>query len=350
MTGAAMHIEAFQEQLIQGHAGSRVRSAEYASRFGRWDTLASVRRRPRRDFAGGEGGAGGLYFPPELYPVVLHPLVTARGADVVEGLLLRRLYDYLHFTTELENLAVIPVAVKISQGRSGLVLPEPMRADAYKIVTDEAWHAQFSYDFACQISAETGVAGPHSAQAAPPAFLARLDELRERLPHEIRGVESLLFAVVSETLISSILSDIPRDERLYRPVREVVRDHAEDEGRHHVYFRSVLRHLWPALTPRERRAVGPLVPVAIHAFLEPDYLRTAHHLRGAGLSTDEIGQVVAESWPPQSVRQSIARAAAQLTHYLTEAGALEDARTLASFEESGLLLTERRSTTGAAGS
>ncbi|KPI00285.1 P-aminobenzoate N-oxygenase AurF [Actinobacteria bacterium OK074] len=345
MTGAAMHIRAFQEQLIRGRAESRARStAEYSSRFGRWDALASVRRRPRRDF---EGGQAGLYFPPELYPVVGHPLVTALGEDVVEGLLLRRLYDYLHFTTELENLAVIPVAVKISRGRSGLVLPEPMRADAYKIVTDEAWHAQFSYDFACRIAAETGVPGPHTADAAAPAFLSRLDELRERLPHEIRGVESLLFAVVSETLISSILADIPRDERLYRPVREVVRDHAEDEGRHHVYFRSVLRHLWPALTPRERQAVGPLVPTAIHAFLEPDYLQTAHHLRGVGLSTDEIDQVVAESWPPHTVRRSVAGAAAQLTHYLAEAGALDDARTLASFEEAGLLLSELRSPTSA---
>ncbi|MFG2531013.1 diiron oxygenase [Streptomyces sp. NPDC048516] len=307
---------------------------EYSSRFERWDDLASVRRTPRRDF---EPGGPDLYFPPELYPVVLHPIVAARGEAVVKGLLLQRLYDYLDFTTELESLAVIPVATKISRGRSGLILPERMKADAYKIVTDEAWHAQLSHDFARQIAAETNCPGLRPEEAGPPAFLPRLDALREQLPHDVRGVESLLFTIVSETLISGILADIPRDSRLPRSVRAVVRDHAEDEGRHHVYFRSVLRHLWPALTPYERRAAGPLVPAAIHAFLEPDYLQTARHLRSVGLTADESDQVIAESWPPSAMRSAIARAASPLTRYFTEAGALEDARTRASFEEAGML-------------
>ncbi|WP_327749793.1 diiron oxygenase [Streptomyces europaeiscabiei] len=329
-----MHLRAFQEQLVRGDVTSRRVSADYISRFERWDDLASVRRRPRRGFV---AGAPDLYFPPALYPVVLHPIVAAKGESVVKGLLLQRLYDYLDFTTELESLAVIPVATKISRGRSGLILPERMKADAYKIVTDEAWHAQFSHDFACQIEAETNIPRLQTQDNAPPAFLPRLDAARERLPHSLTGVESLLFSIVSETLISGILSDIPRDDRLPQSVRDIVRDHAEDEGRHHVYFRSVLRHLWPALTPHERKAVGPLVPATIYAFLEPDYARTAHHLRGIGLASDEIDQVIAESWPPHQVRCSIAGAASHLTRYFSEVGALDDSCTLASFEEAGLL-------------
>jgi uncharacterized protein (UPF0147 family) len=272
-----------------------------------------------------------------MYPVVLHPLVAAKGESIVKGLLLQRLYDYLDFTTELESIAVIPVATKISRGRSGLILPERMKSDAYKIVTDEAWHAQFSHDFACQIAAETNIPRLPAEGNAPPAFLPRLHEVREHLPREVRGVESLLFTIVSETLISGILSDIPRDDRLPRSVREVVRDHAEDEGRHHVYFRSMLKHLWPALTPYERAAVGPIVPAVIYAFLEPDYLRTARHLRSIGLTIKEIDQIIAESWPPHEVRRTIAKAASQLTRYFSDVEALDDARTLASFEEAGLL-------------
>lgn len=241
--------------------------------------------------------------------MALHPLVAARGEATVRRLLLQRLYDYLAFTTELESIAVIPVATTISRGRSGLLLPEQMKADAFKIVTDEAWHAQFSDDFARQVAARTGCP-PQSAADTPPAFLSRLDELRERLPASLRGVESLLFAIVSETLISGILSDIPRDGRLPRSVREVVRDHAEDEGRHHVYFRSLLKHLWSALTDRERRAVGPFFPAAIRAFLEPGYARAADHLAAAGLSVPQIDQVIAESWPAEVVRVDVAEAAA----------------------------------------
>lgn len=330
-----MYLLAFKEQLLTGPAEARSHGEAYSSRFKRWDALASVRRKPRREFE--VEGSGCYYFPPELYPVVLHPIVAARGDAVVTGLLLQRLYDYLDFTTELENLAVIPVATKIGRGRSGLALPEQMKADAYKIVTDEAWHAQFSDDFARQVAAATGCRHLGAELSAGPAFVTRLDELRQRLPHGIRGVEALLFAIVSETLISGILSDIPRDGRLPSAVRDLVRDHAEDEGRHHVYFRSVLKHLWPALTPSERHEVGPLVPDAIKAFLEPDYHRTAHHLAGVGLSRDEVDQVISESWPALKMRQDISLAAAQLTYYFTEVGALDDSRTLSSFEEAGLV-------------
>lgn len=324
-----------QEQLLRGDASSRPPVIAYASRYERWEDLASVRRKPRRDFVPGEETSD-LFFPPELYPVVLHPLVAAKGEVVVKALLLCRLYDYLDFTTELENLAVIPVATKISRGRSGLILPPQMKADAYKIVTDEAWHAQFSDDLARQIEASTTIPRHIPEDAPAPTFLRRLDELREQLPDDIRGVESLLFCIVSETLISGILSDIPRDVRLPVSVRELVRDHAADEGRHHLYFRTVLKHLWPALSPRERQAIGPHVPAAVYAFLEPDYEQTFQHLRGIGLTDAECAQVIAESWPSHTVRRTIADAARPIVRYFAEAGALDDSRTRDSFELAGL--------------
>jgi hypothetical protein len=330
-----MYQSMAQEQLLRGDASSRPPVTVYASRYERWEDLASVRRKPRRDFVP-EDETSDIFFPPELYPVVLHPLVAAKGEVVVKALLLCRLYDYLDFTTELENLAVIPVATKISRGRSGLVLPPQMKADAYKIVTDEAWHAQFSHDFARQIEMSTTIPHHITENAPVPSFIRRLDELRDRLPDDVRGIESLLFCIVSETLISGILSDIPRDERLPGSVRELVRDHAQDEGRHHQYFRTVLKHLWPALSPRERQAVGPHVPAAVTAFLEPDYEQTFRHLRGVGLTDDEAAQVIAESWPPDTVRRTIAEAARPVVRYFAEAGALDDSRTRDSFELAGL--------------
>ncbi|MEY9878260.1 hypothetical protein ABH931_007787 [Streptacidiphilus sp. MAP12-33] len=318
------------EQLVPGDVSARPPAARYSGRFERWEQLASVRRRPRRLLAADSE----LYFPPELHPVVGHPLVAARGEQVVRTLLLYRLYDYLNFTVELESLAVIPVATAVARGKSGLHLPEQMRADAFKIVTDEAWHAQFSYDFACQVEVVSGVSSRDSP--TPPAFARRLDELREVLPPELRGLESLLFAIVSETLISGILSDIPRDTRLAQPVRDLVRDHAEDEGRHHIYFRSVLKHLWPALTARERSAVGPHIPAAIFSFLEPDYAQLAVRLASVGLTAAETEQVIAESCPAEELSRSVAQAASPAVRYFAEIGALDEDRTRDAFAGAGL--------------
>jgi hypothetical protein len=307
--------------------------ARYESAFLRWEDRASVRRKPRRIL---DAATEDLYFPPELLPVTSHQLVLDKDPEVVRRILVCRLYDYLNFTTELEELAVIPVAGKISRGRAGLDLPEQMRADAFKIVTDEAWHAQFSYDFAQQVELKTGVPQDRSGI---PAFVGRLDVVREHLPTALRGLEGLLFAIVSETLISGILADIPRDTRLPRAVRDLVRDHAEDEGRHHVYFRTLLRYLWPALDKSQRQAIGPLLPEIVFAFLEPDYVQIGRSLRTCGLTATETEQVLLESWPAGKVTRDTAEAAEAVIRYFGGIGAFDDPGTAAAFEEAGLPFT-----------
>jgi hypothetical protein len=332
-----MYRELALDELLTAGASDRsvavaVRAAaEYDSKFGSWDVRASVRRRPRRLLGRQDGTT--LYFPPELMPAAGHPLVTQRGQAAALRMLVQRLYQYLHFTTELEELAVMPVAAKISRGRAGIELPVAMRVDAFKIVTDEAWHAQFSYDLMQQVMDETGVA---CRLPELPQFVERLDAVRCRLDPEVRGTEALLFAIVSETLISSILADIPRDGRLPGAVRELVGDHAEDEGRHHAYFRSLLAYFWHSLGDRQRRVLGPWIPAVILAFLEPDYPALGYALRELGLSGADIECVVAESMPGDRVVREAAKAARLTVRYLAEAGVLDDERTRDAFVGSGI--------------
>ena len=314
-------------------AGLRTaRSHEYRSKFTRWDELASVRSSPRRTLAGAVSDH--LFFPPELVPAATHPLVVERGEHTTRALLVRRLYQYLEFTVELEDTAVIPVASKIARARAGIDVPDQMRLDAFKIATDEAWHAQFSYDMIVQVQAATGV---QRRACEPPQFVARLAEIGRGLDPDLRGIDDLLFAVVSETLISAILSDLPNDRRLPDAVREVVADHAEDEGKHHAFFRSLLSFLWPALTAEQRRRIGPWLPELIHAFLEPDYTATALALAESGLSGPEIERVVHEAFPKAAVRQSIAEAARSTVRYFRAVGALDDPGTFEAFVAAGLL-------------
>lgn len=327
----------YQEQAIsQLVPGLRESSHIHRSAaFRRWEDRASVRRKPQRHLLDVDEG---LYFSPELHPVSQHPLVSARGPKASTFLLVRRLYDYLNFTTELESLAVIPVATSISRGRSGLPLSGAMRGDAFKIVTDEAWHAQFSYDLAVEVSEATGIPIPSRERA--PAFLCRLDEVRQQVPSRLVGIEALLFCIVSETLISGVLSEIPRDERLPKAVRDLVRDHAEDEGRHHAYFRVVLRALWEVLSPTEKHSLSLLIPQIIYAFLEPDYGQTSEALAAVGMSASEIEQCIGEAWTPASIAASVASGARPIIRYLAELGALEGREVQECFTESGLWLPE----------
>lgn len=307
-------------------------SPPYTSRFTNWDSRASVRTRPARRL--GPAQAGRLFFPPELAPEVMHPKVATLGPAADGLVLLHRLYGYLNFTSELEASTVIPVATSIARGRGGFSAPPEMRSDAFKIVTDEAWHAQFSDSLAGQLQTRTGVPPLEHM----PAFQRRLDRLlAEEVTPDLRRAANVLVAICSETLISSLLATLPNDPRLPEAVSATVRDHAEDEGRHHAYFRSVLTRFWPELAPAEQRALGPLLPDVIRAFLEPDHAYIRQCLSTAGLSGGDAALVVGECYPPGAQRDSCARAARSTTRYLIEAGALRDAHTRERFLASGLL-------------
>ncbi|WP_305783531.1 diiron oxygenase [Symbioplanes lichenis] len=303
---------------------------DYRSGFAGWYERASVRGKPRRIL---EPGAP-VYFSPELVPIAAHPVLLGKGESAVRQILVHRLFGYLHFTTELEQIAVIPVASAIARGRSGIHLPEQMRGDAYKIVTDEAWHAQFSYDLIRQVETETGTAVP---ELPVPAFVDRLEKIDSSFPESMRGLTALLFSIVSETLISATLSELPRDSRLPAAVREVVKDHAIDEGRHHSYFKEFLTRLWPELSVADRRTVGPALPGIIDAFLRPDPAALLPGLRAVGLTAEECRQVFAEAMPEELIRRDVAAGARPAVKYFTEVGVLEDPRTRDAFEAHELL-------------
>lgn len=308
------------------------RTAAYSGKFANWYQKASVRSRPRRML--GEPGPDQPFFPPELVPAASHPLVVKRGPEAIHQLLVHHLYQYLSFTVELEAVAVMPVVTRMARGRSGLPLPPEMCEDSFKIATDEAWHAQFSFDLIRQVQAATGAA---FAAGTSPAFVARLAAVREGLGSDLAPASELLFAVVSETLISRILSGVPRDGRLPSAVRAAVADHAQDEGRHHSFFRDVLDIFWASLTRGQRQHLGPWIPELIYAFLEPDYAGAGTGLARIGLLPQEIEEVLRASYGPAAVRSEVAAAASATVRYFREAGALGDARTRHSFAAAGLV-------------
>lgn len=302
------------------------------SKFARWDSWASVRVKPRRVLRD-EEAAGKLFFTPELVPVAQHPLVRQFGPEAVRDLQVRHLYQYLDFTTRLELEVINDVARAIALGRAGPWLPDVMRADAFKLCTDEAHHAQFSDDLRRQVVAATGVA---REPAASPPFLRRLRAIRRDLPPDRKRLCMILFAVVSETLISSILAQVPRDARVVTAVREIIADHAEDEGRHSAFFSQFFAYLWPRLRDDLHAELGPLLPQFILAFLEPDRSAIRRSLAGFSLQSDEIDAVIDQAYPASKVA-AVARESATVTlHLFDHNGVMSDPRIADAFWMNGL--------------
>jgi hypothetical protein len=244
------------------------------------------------------------------------------------------LYRYLDFTTLLELDVIGTVSREIALGRIDFELPEVVRAGAFKLCTDEAHHAYFSDDVERQVAAATEV---EPEPLTTPAFLKTPRSIHRSLPREASVLGEMLFTVASETLISSILCEIPKDKRVVSAVREIIADHAEDEGRHSAYFSQFFGLLWPQLTDAQQAAVGPLLPHFILAFLHPDEEAIRSSLRQLPLKHDQVETVLAETYPREAVLETARAAAAVTLRLLEHRGVLDDPRIGDEFRACGLL-------------
>ncbi|WP_433386937.1 diiron oxygenase [Micromonospora sp. KLBMP9576] len=288
----------------------------YRSPFRNWHERASVRQAPRRVLIDDETS----FFPPELVPVSRHPLVRALPAATFEEVLIQHLYRYLDFTARLEYLVVNRTVLGIARGSVGVDLPEEMRFDAYKMYCDEAYHTLFSVDLARQVRARTGIVPRLPAE---PFFLARLGQILAELPERDRALAELLFVIVSETLISATLADLPDWKEVSTAVRGTIQDHAQDEGRHHAYFADFLRHMWRQLSPAERRRAGALVPRLIDAFLRPDLPAIRAELAGYGFDAGEVERIVSETYPPEVITLHTTTTSRQTMRHFDALGAFD---------------------------
>jgi hypothetical protein len=278
--------------------------------------------------------SGKLYFAPELAPVSLHPEVVALGPAFVRRVLVDHLYRYLDFTAHLEHDVVNVVASRIALRKTGFELPADMVHDAYKLYCDEAYHALFSADLKRQVEAATGIVVAHSRV---PRALQSLRAIQSAAPRELRSLIKLFFVIVSETLISATLIQIPKDPRVVTAVRKIVADHAEDEGRHHAYFASLLDVVWPRMTPRQRATIGPLIARFIVEFLQPDFAAIRSGLAACGLPPNKVEEIVADSYPAQQI-VTAARTMAKATLRLCERnGVFDEPGTRDCFQTFGLI-------------
>ncbi|MDH6109374.1 hypothetical protein P3T36_000146 [Kitasatospora sp. MAP12-15] len=306
--------------------------APYRSPFRSWDSRASVRSAERREIA--DGDVDLPYFLPELVPLAQHKAVQELPPAVLDQVLIQHLYRYLDFTTKLEQLVVNRTALGIAQGSVGLRLPEEMRFDAYRIYCDEAYHALFSADLLRQVRRRTGV-DPLLPEL--PYFLRRLQRMQETAGAAHRQLMELMFVIVSETLISGSLAELPQDSNVVPAVREVIRDHAQDEGRHHRYFSIFLKHLWGQLDGSERRDAALMVPQLIHTFLHPDTAAMQGELGRYGFDADTACQIVAEVLPDSVLKESARSAAAQTVRLVATLDMLDIPQVAEEFAAAGLL-------------
>jgi hypothetical protein len=299
--------------------------------FHRWYEKAGVRADPRRLI--GADDATGALFPPELVPHLGHPLIDPGDAAQRHFLVAQHLYQWLQFTMEFEVAVVCRATQHIADGSTGLALSRETRLDAARIMVDESYHSLYSLDVLHQLEERTGIGAlPVDFRL----FFAELDAVGADMPGH-RLLVRLLQVVVFETLITSILSDIPNDESLIGLVRVAVSDHVADEARHHAFFSLFFQHLWGQLDPSLRRPIARYLPRLIVASLQPATQPARAALLAAGFTEAQVAEIIADSYAPATVLAGIRRSAAKTIRLFERTGVLDIPGARDDFREAGLL-------------
>ena len=284
----------------------------YRSPFSRWNESSWIRSKPIR-----EEKLSGLPFSPELVPLVAHPAIS-ENSNYCITVLAYRLLAHLQFTTLLELSHVNPVCSALAQGQAPIYLTPVQRNDALRIYCDEGGHALFVECLSAQVEETFRV---NRSIIGRPHFDRTLEKIITE--HQIRlspNLIKLFFVTISETLVTKVLNNVPKDARVALVVRDVIGDHAADEALHSIYFHNFFPLLWNNLSPYDKEEIGLILPQLVWAFLGPDRPVEYSVLRQLGFSAKDSEGILEEVYVPAIVAQGVKQAATPTLKMFDAAG------------------------------
>lgn len=297
-----------------------------------WDRRASVRSAPRRI---AEQDTSDM-FPPELVPVLSTTTAEKLDPSTTRSIATNHLFRYLNFTVLLETVVVNQTLLNIYLRRTGVPVSDELRRDALRMYTDEAYHTLAAADIALQVEQVTGLRNVTEGEIDR-EFLKRLSRIIEETPAIPPALIQLVFVIISETLISGSLSDISSHTSVNLGVRQVIEDHAKDEGRHHLFFHRYLQILWANLSNGERLGIAKVVPELIHAFFAPEIESVRAELGSYNLSASVVANLIDEAYSRANIERAVKQSARSTIDYFVELGALQHAQVDDKFRQAGLI-------------
>lgn len=277
-----------------------------------------------------KGVITGLPFSPDLMPLVSHSAI-AGNREIWLRMLAYKLLSYLRFTTLLELNHVNPITADIASGRAPCKVTEQERQDALKIYCDEAGHGLFTENLAVQVQATYNL---HGSMLGRPRMEIELDAILEQSKGQLSDrLIKLFFVSISETLITKYLTVLPHDTQVDPLVRAVVKDHADDEAKHYIFYRNLFGRLWDSITCYEKEEIGMILPKLVNAFLGPDQEFEYRTLRQVGFNKDDARGILEEVYVPSEVAKSVKKAAVPTLQMFKQANIFEIKSVEQAFED-----------------
>lgn len=273
--------------------------ARYQKYFEKWDDEAAVRSKPNRyRFNDGELDSGlcsKRWFLPAGVAILTHPLLKNIDQPQEQYLLGRFLLQFLEYGTILEHEFVNVILAELALGETGIPIPDRMRLDAFKIYTDEAYHAYFNLEATQQIRNYIGL----STDEAWPLKNSRLSSMRELIPQNDSHKNFLVrlgIVLASETIAPKELAETMKGI-IIDPIYNLFIDHAEDERKHCMYFSTLFEVIWHYLSPEDQKYLGMYFPKILKTFVKINTISLYEALEKIGVDHASSELIINESYP-----------------------------------------------------
>lgn len=303
----------------------------------KWYANATVRQSPRIIVP--DDSKGEYLFPKSRQILSDHPLVAAKGVDVVNYVLAQSAYQYMYEIGLLETRFVIDCGLNIVnnviQGAT-----ESEKLDALTIVIDEGYHAHVALDFIIQMKTITNI-NPIEVPETN-GNLSAVHRAMERLPTNVRDDFQLISVTIAEHTLTKDLISIGKEKDATRTFTQVMTDHVSDEGRHANYFARLMSAHWERMPEEHRVTIGTMLPAYLDDYLAGDENREFDRkiLSAAGFSETEIAEVIADTNTQylENLRSYVTVTKKNLVRLLKRIGVLDHQPTQSAFIEHGIAL------------
>lgn len=267
----------------------------YQYKMKTWDKYATIRSRPRRIIEPNE--IQYYFFPLSKQPICIHPLVTAKGEEIIKYILIQTVNSFSHNIAILETEFVNNGALMIANNKFEFcTFPLDLCHDALSIIVDEAYHAYVALDFLKQLSGVTNVELLPTPNDT--TVFRGVNAVKAEISNKYHSAMELIAVCIGEHVLTKELITFKAEENVSPTFQAVMTDHVADEGRHSNIFDYVLRFLWSKLPEDYKVAIGTNLHIFIREYLKKD-IEIAYDrmmLEQAGFSAAEVDRIIDDTF------------------------------------------------------
>ena len=297
------------------------RNEMYYAKSAEWDLKAGVRSNPQ-DYSlnlstDDSAEKSKSWHLPSYSAILDHESLVSISEEDKEFVRGTQLLEFVTKQSVFEVDCVNYVANKLALDKYDFELPESVRLDAFKVYTDEAYHAYYTQKIAIQIREYYGI-GEADIDPYIKGYFQKIDKLVTQFGDEHRELCMLALVIVGEC---QIVSDISREMKqiVYEPIRVMFRDHMQDEAFHAKFFHVVFEKVWPQLDTTEAEVMGRMFCDAMDILATPRVNIYYFSLAKLGVPKETISQCIAdiyhtEEWRTTRIRDRMVPTVKLLTN------------------------------------